>query len=65
MLRYENKKTGSLLNIPDEQKISDMDDWSQMIKLMIWNDNRLMKEKMTQLATVLNNIVVRSGYNDK
>ena len=55
MLRYENKKTGSLLNFPDEQTISGIDDVAYLIKIMIWNDERVMKNNITKLVTVLKN----------
>lgn len=56
MLRYENKKTRALLNIPDEQKISDIDDWAYLIKMMIYNDERVIKNNMTKLAIVLKEV---------
>ena len=56
MLRYENKKTGSLLNFPDEQTISGIDDVAYLIKIMIWNDERVMKNNITKLVTVLKNV---------
>lgn len=52
----KTKKTGSLLNVPGEQKISEIDDWGQIIKLMIYNDERIIKSNLKKLATVLNNI---------
>ena len=56
MLRYENKKTGTLLNIPEEQRIEDVDDWMYIIKMLVYNDKRLIKEKMTNLVNVLSKI---------
>lgn len=32
MLRYQNTKTNSLINIPDNIKIKDVDDYAYLIK---------------------------------
>ena len=56
MLKYENCKTKSLLNVPGNLKISEVDDWAHVIKMMIWNDERLVKHQMTKLAISLNNL---------
>lgn len=53
MLEYQNKKTGSLWRMPGEISINEMDDYSYLIKLMIYNDNRIIKNKMQELANCL------------
>lgn len=56
MLKYENCKTKSLLNVPGNLKMSEVADWAYIIRMMIWNDERLVKHQMTKLATSLNNL---------
>ena len=56
MLRYENKKTGSLLIIPDEQTLSSIEDYSYLLKIMIYNDERIIKNTMTDLVRVLQEV---------
>lgn len=58
MLKYENKKTGSVFNIPGEIKIEDMNSWNYCIKRMIENDKKLIKKQTTKLATTLKNILI-------
>lgn len=53
MLEYKNKKTGSLWHMPGDIRINEMDDYSHLIKLMIYNDNRIIKKKMQELANCL------------
>lgn len=65
MLRYENKKTGSIFNIPDEIKIEDMDSWNYCIKRLIKNDEKIIKKQATKLAIVLKNTLVRREQNVK
>ena len=55
MLRYENKKTGSLLIMP-EQKLSNIEDDAYLLKIMVYNDERIIKNRMTDLATVLQEV---------
>ena len=35
MLRYENRKTNSLINIPEEINLSNIEDYTYLIKMMI------------------------------
>ena len=56
MLRYQNSKTNSLINIPDDIKIKDVDDWAYIIKMMIYNDERLIKQKQQELVNCLTNV---------
>ena len=53
MLEYKNKKTESLWRMPGEISIKEMDDYSYLIKLMIYNDNRIVKSKMQGLVNCL------------
>lgn len=53
MLEYKNSKTGSLWHMPGDIRINEMDDYSHLIKLMIYNDNRIIKKKMQELANCL------------
>lgn len=53
MLEYKNKKTGSLWRMPGEISVNEMDDYSYLIKLMIYNDNRLIKKEMQDLVNCL------------
>lgn len=39
--------------MPGEISISEMDDYSYLIKLMIYNDNRIVKNKMQELTNCL------------
>ena len=56
MLRYQNTKTNSLINIPDNIKISEVDDYSYLIKMMIYHDELLIKQKMQELANCLEQV---------
>ena len=56
MLKYENKKTGSLLIIPEDQTLSSIEDDAYLLELMIYNDERIIKNRMTDLATVLQEV---------
>ena len=53
MLQYKNTKTNSLFNVPDNLKIQDVDDWAYVIKMMIYNDERLIKNATQKLANCL------------
>lgn len=55
MLRYENKKTGSLLIIP-KNSLSSIEDDTYLVKIMVFNDERIIKKRMTELATVLRSV---------
>ena len=55
MLKYENKKTGSLLIIP-ENSLSSIEDDMYLLKIMVYNDRRIIKNKMTDLVTVLQEV---------
>lgn len=61
MLEYKNKKTGSLLHMPGEISINEMDDYSYLIKMMIYNDNRIIKNKMQGLVNCLTQVIERSN----
>lgn len=56
MLRYENSKTKSLLIVPENITIKEVDDWAYIIKMMIYNDNRIIKDEMQKLIACLNQI---------
>ena len=43
MLRYENRKTNSLINIPEEINLSNIEDYTYLIKMMIYNDEKIIK----------------------
>lgn len=59
MLRYKNTKTGSLMEIPDNITISEVDDYAYLMKMMIYNDNRIVKQKMQGLVNCLEEIKQR------
>lgn len=56
MLRYENRKTNSLINIPEEINLSNIEDCTYLIKMMIYNDEKIIKNKMQQLVNCLEQI---------
>lgn len=56
MLRYENRKTNSLINIPEEIDLSNIEDYTYLIKMMIYNDEKIIKNKMQQLVNCLEQI---------
>ncbi len=56
MLRYENRKTNSLINIPEEINLSNIEDYTYLIKMMIYNDEKIIKNKMQQLVNCLEQI---------
>ena len=56
MLRYQNTKTKSLINVPDNIKIKDVDDWAYIIKMMIYHDELLIKQKQQQLVNCLTQV---------
>ena len=56
MLRYENRKTNSLINIPEEINLSNIEDYTYLIKIMIYNDEKIIKNKMQQLVNCLEQI---------
>ena len=53
MLRYENKKTNSLINIPEKITLSNIEDYTYLIKMMIYHDEKIIKNKMQQLVNCL------------
>ena len=59
MFMYKNEKTGSLLSVPGTQKISEIDDWAYITKMMIYNDERLIKNNMQKLVNCLQQVKVR------
>lgn len=59
MLRYENRKTNSLINIPEEINLSNIEDYTYLIKMMIYNDEKIIKNKMQQLVNCLEQIKKR------
>lgn len=64
MLRYQNAKTNSLINIPDI-KIKDVDDYAYLIKMMIYHDECLLKQKQQQLANCLIQVKQRKENKDE
>lgn len=56
MLRYENRKTNSLINIPEEITLSNIEDYTYLIKMMIYHDEKIIKNKMQQLVNCLEQI---------
>lgn len=56
MLRYENRKTNSLINIPEDINLSNIEDYTYLIKMMIYNDEKIIKNKMQQLVNCLEQI---------
>ena len=56
MLRYENRKTNSLINIPEEINLSNIEDYTYLINMMIYNDEKIIKNKMQQLVNCLEQI---------
>lgn len=56
MLRYENRKTNSLINIPEEINLSNIEDYTYLIKMMIYNDEKLVKNKIRQIVNCLEQI---------
>lgn len=55
MLQYKNSKTNSLIQIP-ELTLKDVNDYTYLIKIMIYNDERLIKNKMQKLANCLSQV---------
>ena len=64
MLRYQNRKTNSLINIPDDVKIKDVDDYAYLIKIMIHHDELLIKQKNQQLLNCLIQVKQRKENKD-
>lgn len=64
MLRYQNTKTNSLINIPDDIKIKDVDDYAYLIKMMIHNDERLIKQKQQELVNCLTNVKNKKSFQN-
>lgn len=56
MLRYENRKTNSLINIPEEINLSNIEDYTYLIKMMIYHDEKLVKNKIRQIVNCLEQI---------
>lgn len=63
MLRYQNTKTNSLISIPDNIKIKDVDDYAYLIKMMIYHDEWLIKQKQLQLANCLKQVKIIKQKN--
>lgn len=61
MIRYQNSKTNSLINIPDDIKIKDVDDYAYLIKLMIYHDEWLIKQEQQRLVNCLTQIKQKKG----
>lgn len=64
MLIYKNKKTNSLINIADNIKIKDVDDYAYLIKMMIHHDEQLLKNKQQQLLNCLIQVKQRKENKD-
>lgn len=56
MLEYRNSKTDSLIRIPDDLELQDIDDYAYLIKMMIYNDKRLIKNKIQKLVNCLSQV---------
>lgn len=56
MLQYKNTKTNSFINIPDNIKLKDVDDYAYLIKMMIYHDEFLIKDKAQKLANCLTQV---------
>lgn len=65
MLRYENRKTNSLINIPEEITLSNIEDYTYLIKMMLYHDEKIIKNKMQQLVNCLEQIKNRGNNNDR
>ena len=65
MLRYQNTKTNSLINIPDNTKIKDVDDYAYLIKMMIYHDEWIIKQKNQQLLNCLIQVKQRKENKDE
>lgn len=65
MLRYQNTKTNSLINVPDNIKIKDVDDYTYLIKMMIYHDEWLIKQKQQQLVNCLVQVKHRKENKDE
>lgn len=63
MLRYENGKTNSLINIPEEITLSNIEDYTYLIKMMLYHDEKIIKNKMQQLVNCLEQIKNRGNNN--
>lgn len=56
MIEYQNTKTNSLIRIPENIKIQDVDDYSYLIKRMIHHDNCLIKNRAQKLVNCLTQV---------
>ena len=65
MLRYQNTKTNSLINVPYNIKISEVNDYAYLIKMMIQHDEWLIKQKQQELASCLTQVKQRKENKDE
>lgn len=56
MLQYKNTKTNSLINIPDNIELKDVDDYAYLIKMMIYHDDYLIKDSAQKLVNCLTQV---------
>lgn len=45
MLKYENKRTGSLLIIPENPTMQSVEDDVELLRIMVKNDMRIIKKR--------------------
>lgn len=66
MLQYKNTKTNSLINIPENLKLQDVDDYTYLIKMMIYHDEQLIKNEAQKLVNCLTQVkLMKEVYNEK
>ena len=65
MFRYQNTKTNSLISIPDNIKIKDVDGYAYLIKMMIYHDEWLIKQKQQELVNCLTQVKTRKENKDE
>ena len=56
----ENKKTGSYYK-DFIKNYDDLESFNYLCKMLMWNDNRVIKYNMQKLAIVLNNLKIKKG----
>ena len=56
----ENKKTGSYYK-DFIKNYDDLESFNYLCKMLMWNDNRVIKHNMQKLAIVLNNLKIKKG----
>ena len=56
----ENKNTGSYYK-DFIKNYDDLETFNYLCKMLMWNDNRVIKHNMQKLAIVLNNLKIKKG----